>query len=273
MKLIKLMTVTALTVGAVFGAVVESAEAGFTQNGSSGSGWRTDGTEVDYSLTLFPTVEDSNPQPRRGFFKNAITNFTGGFDDFTGDGFEFDLVEVFKSIKAVRPDEIGRATDSDGSLKTYEFIPEAITLNLRTRLLERDRKIEYILSGQKLRNKGITELALIIDERNLGVDEDFNFFKFSDISSLNTFEKRKQAVNSLDYIIDNALLGLINNIRVSGFSSDGSGKIVQSSDVVSQVYVELITQKIPEYDSKNCLLVLGILGTALGLKRRFQIKS
>lgn len=258
MKMIKLITVTALTVGAVFGTVIESAEAGFTQNGSSGSGGRWDEIELDYYFELFPTVEDSFERNiSLGFFPNAVENFTGGFDDIDDNLSEFDELLIVDSLVLENPD----------TAKTPENVP--LTLDLMTKLLSSEDQIEYILTGTQLTELGITELALIIDG-------------FSDIPDIDP----ENAVNSLEYIIEKQLLGFINTIRVSGPSSGDLGEIFSSTNEVCDpeaerqcqpVNVELITrtipEAIPESDTQNSLLVLGILGAGWGLKRRFQVKS
>ncbi len=249
MKLMKLMTVTALATAAVFGSFVESAEAFFTQTGNKAEGSLFQSLEVDYSFTLVPTVEDGNTDPISGFFRNAVTDFTGGFDDFDN-GFKWDLIEIVESSGAVRPNEIGEI-DRDGLPKTYEFVDTPLTLNLKTRLREspdRDMAgIDYILQGEELSRLGITELILQIFGSSyvaLSPTTLEPLEPFSDLPSLDTLDERKQAVNSLEYIIENELLGFANNIAVI----------------------------VPESHPTNGLLALGVLGIGLGLKRRFQSK-
>lgn len=253
------MTVTALTVGAVFGSFIESSEAGFTQNGSSGSGGRWDQIELDYYFELFPTVEDSFDQNTSlGFFANAVENFTGGFFDVDDNLSEFDELLIVDSL----------VVDSPDTAKKPENVP--LTLDLMTKLLTSEDKIEYILTGTQLTELGITELALIIDG-------------LSDIPDI----EPENAVNSLEYIIEKQLLGFINTIRVSGPSSRDLGEIFSSENEVCDpddieeecqpVSVQSITrtipEAIPESDTQNSLLVLGILSAGWGLKRRFQVKS
>ncbi|MGL5083780.1 MAG: hypothetical protein ACRC8A_20045 [Microcoleaceae cyanobacterium] len=206
MKGLKLVAATVLAVGAVIGSVVEGA-VGVKQTGINPIGGRFDSTELDYSFTLFPTVEDRDSDNTKGFFQNAITDFTGGFEDF-GDLFAFDLIEIVSS------DVIA---DVDRNDSGYEFIDEPLTLNLRANLQESDDRIEYILEGYKLTERGVNGLALIINDLSVN-------------SFLDTLEERELAVNDLDYIINNRLLGLIDDIQVTGPSSDGSGIVVRNPD-------------------------------------------
>ncbi|MGL5083781.1 MAG: hypothetical protein ACRC8A_20050 [Microcoleaceae cyanobacterium] len=224
-----------LTVGAAFGSVVEGA-VGVTQTGSGAKGGSFDEITLDYSFKLFPTATDADPRNRRGSFSNVITDFTGSFEEDINNRFTF-----------------------NSPLK----ISEPLTLNLNTVLF--DRRIEYILSGDDLENKGITELALIIDEES----SDFPPL-FSNIDSLDSSRERRQAVNSLEYIINEQLLELVNTIRVSGPSFSNPDVIVSVPSNASDTEAEIIT--IPEVNSSNSLLVLGALGVGLGVKRRFQMK-
>ncbi|MGL5083779.1 MAG: hypothetical protein ACRC8A_20040 [Microcoleaceae cyanobacterium] len=252
MKGLKLVAATVLAVGAVIGSVVEGA-AGVTQTGTQPKGRSVNSTTLDYSFTLFPTTEDRDSDNTRGFFPNVITDFTGGFDDFDN-LFTFDLIEIVES-DFVDPSKI--SVKSDGSLETYELIDEPLNLNLRANLQESDDRIEYILRGDQLRQRGINGLALIID----GFSNPF----------LDTLEERELAVNDLDYIINYGLLGLVNQIRVTGPSSNGSGRIARSSGGADSD-VEFITRTIPESNPSSSLLALGALGVGLGVKCRFQMK-
>ncbi|NJK36695.1 MAG: hypothetical protein HC825_04325 [Oscillatoriales cyanobacterium RM1_1_9] len=226
MKIGNLVATVALTIGGSLGFLAESASAAsLIFNQVSGS--RADTTVVNYDFTLFPTVEDrSVSNIARGFFEGAIADFTGLFEDLDN-SFAFDTANV--------------------------TIP---TLDLRTRLLNPEGRLELILQGNRLRNQGITELALIIDD-------------FS-VASLDTLSEQQEAVNSLQYIVENELLGLISGIRVSGPSSDGTGTIVSTLGPAINPGVDTIV--IPESSPGNALLTMGLIGAGLGLKRRIQMQ-
>ncbi len=292
MKLMKWMTVTALATATVFVSGVESAEAASRGRGNKAEGGREESVSLDYQFTLFSTTpagtfrvdRDGNSNNRSGFFSDAIEDFklhlgSGPFkfDSVDLDSLTLDLQTklIFEGEKLLLPNnQPVNLLGLDGSLTEKDAIAS-------------NDRIEYILRGKDLEENGILELTLIIDESELGQDENSNFITFYDIPSLNTPKKRKQAVNSLDYIIDNTLLGLVNRIRVSGKPSESTmntiiaqgevvPEIVSDDSIVSNpnpenggvinVKVNLVT--VPESNLSNSLLGLGILGLGLGLKQR-----
>ncbi|WP_413160434.1 hypothetical protein ACL6C3_18135 [Capilliphycus salinus ALCB114379] len=271
MKIIKLITVTALTVGAVFGAVVESVNA-VTKTGNRGTGGRSDQVGVQYEFSIFSTDDDGNTIPdddgdpvnSSGTFLNAILDFKAEFDNLGTliDFEDFHIADASLNLKA-------SLINAGETIFLPDGVPVFDAFDKTNPLIAETNRIEYILYGGQLESQGISELALIIKEVDNLVDDSYDFF-FEDLESLNTPTKRIMAVNSLDYIIENQLLGKINEIRVSGLSSTEVVLGDEQSDFVES-NSEKTYQTIPESNTCSSLLILGVLGVGWGLKRRFQV--
>jgi hypothetical protein len=273
MKLIKWMTVTALATATVFGSFVESAEAQLTPVGNQISGRRSNDIAVDYEFSIFSRDEDGNlfqdqdenNEKNMGSFLNAIVDFKASFLNL---GSEISFKDF--CIDDFCTEEFLELAVSDVPTFNTPF-----TLNLDTKLVSSNnastmksmKTIEYILSGSKLEeNTGITEIAFILEELD-GDGDAFDFF-FSEIESLNTPEKQIEAVNSLEYIIDNEILNNANFIRVSG--PDLTGQIVSSKASSGDFDILVDPLSVPEPVSTSSLLSLGLLGVGLGFKRKLK---
>ncbi len=119
-------------------------------------------------------------------------------------------------------------------------------------------RIEYILSSQELQNKGIAELALIID----GLD------------GIDTI----QAVNDIKYIIQEGLFGKVNMIRVkSTLGEQNESEALRYTDTLDSKFVVPTAKplpdrvvQVPESSTNNSLLTLGALGVGVLLKRKVK---
>lgn len=281
MKLIKWMTVTALATATVFGSFVESAEAAGRRSGNQVSGSRSDDISIEYKFSIFSTDEDGNlfqdgdSKDNSGSFVNAITDFKassslGGSDiAFTtfcianlceGGDFNLPLVNPFTLNLETRLINAGDPIllpSGHPAISAFDENP----------LIAGTNRIEYILFGDQLDSVGITEIALIIEE---GPEGNINSLKFKDIDSLDNLSKRQQAVNSLEYILENEILDIANSIRVSGPSSTGQ---IVSRDSPDDFDINAELVPVPEHTSVNSLLAFGIVGLGLGIKRKLQAKQ
>ncbi|WP_169264632.1 MULTISPECIES: hypothetical protein [Brasilonema] len=251
MKTMKLLMATAFATTTIVGTCIESVEAASSRGtGNEPSGSKINIAEVRYKFQIY-TI-DLAGNPRRDQDDNLTNNlglFPGAIENFTG-----------------------RIADANEDVKPGGYFPEFVeekitepsTLNLKAILIPDDRRIEYILSGEALDSRGITELALIIRSLN-DIDNYSGIYDFEDI------DDPIQAVNSLEYIINNQLLGKINEIRVSS-------KTVSSTELINQnilrsgvIKVEKTNDRIvqvPESSATNSLLALGALGMGFFLSTK-----
>lgn len=193
MKLIKLMTVTALTMGAVLGAVVEPANAAFFGGGRSYS-YGSALPELFFDLvtqtgdgaTIEPTAENSSV-----VFSNAVEDF----------------IYRSRAIELISPgseDNIAKFTFDLGDLKA-EFVPG-------------EELVRYTFLSDQIQ----LELTDINDGE---LDEGFGI-EAPSLDSLITFDldisnvpeqDRNDYVNSLSFIIENNLLSsdLVTEIKLT----------------------------------------------------------
>jgi hypothetical protein len=247
MKTMKLMMATALATATLVGTSRESAEAVSRSSGNEATGSRTNNVDVNYRFKLYgitPTGnprkdEDDIPNNNIGIFNGAIEDFTATITDtLEVEGLsEFGVYPEFKVAKIKTPS----------------------ILNLKAVLIPESR-IEYILSGETLANEGITELSLIID----------NFVDEDDPTQVDNFESIVdpiQAVNSLEYIINNQLLEKIDKIRVRSNTASSEGGVGPS--VKAERTDDRIVE-VPESSTTNSLLALGFLGVGSLLRRKMK---
>jgi hypothetical protein len=248
-KTMKLMMATALATATLVGTFIESVEAvSLRGKGNEATGGRiTSDVDVIYNFYLYeitPTGDprkDENRAPNIGKFTGAIENFTGTIIDRAEDN----------------------PNTPDGTFPDFRSanITTPSTLNLKAKLIPRKR-IEYILSGESLANEGITELTLIIDDLDDDVFPD-GIYEFEDI------KKPKKAVNSINYIINQKLLGKINTIRVSSKTTTGGGGVDDFERIKAERIADRVVE-VPESSTTNSLLALGGLGVGLFLRRKMK---
>ncbi|NJO42179.1 MAG: hypothetical protein HC769_24300 [Cyanobacteria bacterium CRU_2_1] len=255
MKVAKLMTTIALA-ATLIGVFTESAAAITRGTGSAVRGRRINPVEVDFTFELFELTPTGNPRMNedsggtRGRFTGAIENFTGGIDDLTsGSIFDFDEVTVVKST----------VTESCSNSPPLSFcIKNPLTLDLRTELIE-NRRIEYILTSNELRNTGVNEIALTIDGR----DE-------TDLKSI--VGNPIQAIDSISYIVNNQLLGKVNSYEVRGKCSSCELGITSSGGPItgSSESDSISVATVPEAGATRGMLASGILILGILLKRKIK---
>jgi hypothetical protein len=242
MKMIKLMTVTALTVGAVLGTVVESAEA---RGGRwSINSYRGENTYYEFSLfTETPEGEeifDSEPNRQDlGIFKGVIQNSNNGILECCTSSEEtpeirretgsFDVLDLWVSIRWEwglteyrNPNTLGSYLSSERSLFIeYNFInPQTGTR-------------EFILSGTMVPLDFAIPLAEIPKE-------------LDPVNSLKDIFTLFKQPSLIEWLLE---------------------RNMENEDI------EVVEISIPESDISNSLLILGVVGAGWGLQRKLNRKS
>lgn len=283
MKISKLVMTTILATVAAIGISAELSEAAsLTDIGNIASGGRFNEVELDYQFKIFtltptgqPRVDkDGDRNNNTGIFTAAIEEFQGGIDD-VDDHFVFNEIEIVKSVEAVSKDEKPIFFADPLTLDlTAKFISSSSIIRLpnnkpaicagsncsKKKIIATSNRIEYTFTGNELEDEGIIELTLIVED-------------------IRDIDDPIQAVNSIEYIIDNKLFGKVNRIRVSGISSKSSRKILSNEDRVNEdgvddgppVKAEVLPPRmvgVPESSPVNAWLASGILSAALLLKRK-----
>jgi hypothetical protein len=245
MKMIKLMTVTALTVGAVLGTVVESAEA-------RGGRWSIHNSgvfDIDYNFSLFTEtpegeeIFDSEPDYQYlGVFKGAIKNYN------------YTVIE-------------------DWPRKTNPYVQKSDlfdVLDLRVRSEWYYRYI-YREPGNRTREwREYIEYSFINPKtgRNEIIPPGFGS---------RIFDFRMLAVNipqELDPV--NSLKDIFTLFSLKDDQTDQTGELLIERllelDTLNPDNVE-VSVSVPESDISNSLLILGVVGAGWGLQRKLNRKS
>jgi hypothetical protein len=89
-------------------------------------------------------------------------------------------------------------------------------------------RIEFTLASDELANLGIDEFTLVINDQDLSVSglQTGGITIDTALATANGFSENE----AIKYIIDNSLLGLVNDFRVSGGSIDDSSQIVSDEN-------------------------------------------
>ena len=246
------MMATALVTATLVGSFMESAQAGtgtVVGEGNEATGSRRNFVDFYYKFQVF-TI-DPNGVERKDedeILNNDMGIFTGAIENFTGE--IIDIKEQDEREKNIMP-----------AVGIFKYFSEAkfdkpTTLNLNA--IFNSSRIEYILSSQELQNKGIAELALIID----GLD------------GIDTI----QAVNDIKYIIQEGLFGKVNMIRVkSTLGEQNESEALRYTDTLDSKFVVPTAKplpdrvvQVPESSTNNSLLTLGALGVGVLLKRKVK---
>lgn len=221
-------------------------------SGGRASGGRFNDFSLVYEFALFtldPSLKLRTPNAG-GTFVGAIENFTGGFTD-VNDAF---LLEdfVIESANSLTLDLTPRFI-SAGNIKLLNG-DNAISSSDKTFLTTSTDRIEYTLTSSDFLNKyNISELTLFIEDT-------------SNFDLLDTPQERNLALTSIDYIVNNKLLELVNGIRVSGAAKADSTIIVSNESTETRNIN--FTTTVPESSNVLGLLVLGGLGTSLLLRQK-----
>ncbi|NES81777.1 MAG: hypothetical protein F6K10_10445 [Moorea sp. SIO2B7] len=277
MKIMKLMMATALATGLTMGAFIESAEAQFRRR--RGAGYSERNFNVNGILTTFilfdkkpngQAISDTNPLVNFGSFPGAINNFNT-YSNFTLDS----------SNDSVDFDKLGtpeRFADV-ANLETRWFKNDELgnsPLNLMGGFM--GDIIEYKIIGQGNSNNEPEPKFFYLLNPTSAVASLLNKHVFPPLPNGFTPE---QATNDLEYILENKLLdqaiileedpffGTLNVRTVDqalkeGVTfpvSGGAGGLRFEQTIES-------TTSVPESTSVGSLLGLGVLGVALGLKRK-----
>lgn len=230
--------------------------------GGRGSGSVSDFPEIDYELDIFTLDDLGNPRidvegdginertNEIGIFPSAIENFQLDLttdDDLLLDGnavFGENQITIGNTINIFNPDiDIPNPITLD---LTAKFISAGNTIKLLdggsvssadgSPLVTDEDRIEYTLTGAGLVNLGINELTLILwdaDTTKSGFQAaDSGEFGEIDQSSLRDINKI-DAVNDINYIIDENLLDSVNAVRVSGPSSSNQAQRIFEELTVS----------------------------------------
>ncbi|MBD2459639.1 DVUA0089 family protein [Oscillatoria sp. FACHB-1407] len=193
-----------------------------TANGIQGDGGKFDAA-IGYRFNLYDITatgnyradEDGNLNNNVGIFSNAVEDFRATLQFYGGNPFlKFERLQIA------------------GERNSYYdvFIPEQLTLNLEARFFPRGStitlldgtsevaaidRIEYRLTNDRLRDvAGLTEWTLILDEELIG----------------ESIIDPVKAVNSIEYIVANSLLGRADQVRFSGISELNPQQIVSEQN-------------------------------------------
>jgi hypothetical protein len=231
MKLIKLMTVTALTVGAVFGSFVESAEA----RGGRWSGNSINEVDLDFKFSLFTETPDGEPildsSPSRVF----CTRFRCVKRDLSPN------LGIFE--EAIRDLSYTAAEENGSFLVSGKFD----LLDLRAR--KRGEIVEY---------------SFLIPNKNIEVFP-INIFSFDFQISLDFLEETLQ---ELDLDLDLDPVNSLEDIFTLFNERDDEGELLLQRLLKQQN--RTVSISVPESSSINSLLAISILGAGLGLKRKLK---
>ena len=218
-------------------------------SGGRGGGSRSDSFNVNYGFEIF--TEDLSGNTRVdvegnltnniGIFPGAIENFelrlveSEGFFQLDGDAnIRENSVNIGEDESDNFPAGVPSEFPNDITLDlTARFIPAGQTISLPdgrepvfisgdpSLTIEnaesnttRASRIEYTLTSSELASVGIDEITLVLS--------DSNSTNNADLGSLDI----ERAVNDIDYIINENLLGNIGNIRVSGSSSIDPSRLI-----------------------------------------------
>ncbi len=267
MKIKSLLTI-ALVTSVILVTIADSAEAG-RGRGGRGRGSKTNGFFIDYDFKLFTGSDTQLPiiptsKSISGIdvytFENAVEDFEADYSRGTRDNFDFSSAEV----KAPLPSNFSARYLSGGTAITLPDGNPVIFSVAKGLPYDTDR-IEYIFTNSALTAKGISEFTLFIEDT-------------SQYDLLDTEAERTKAITDIEYIIDNGLLKLVENIRISGKSKDDPSKIVSvensldlnEENPVSFIPIPTSKTSVPESGNVIALLGLGCLGMSLLVKRKIQ---
>lgn len=190
----------------------------------------------------------------RYIFNEAIENFTGTFTDTDANEFGFFEIEIENPLTldlTARYLPQGTViTLPDGITPVVASIDDGgIPIN---GVIEGDR-LEYVITGNELEDLGITELALIIEDEDnttAGFQQDgITIIEEVDIPNDDETDVNDSAIDDIEFIVDQGLLGFLTDIRVSGISSNDADTIVSTeSDVFVDAGESLFTPNVPVLD-------------------------
>jgi hypothetical protein len=251
MKMIKLITVTALTVGAVFGTIVESAEA-------RGGRWSINsfrGFDSNYEFSLFTETPEGeeifDSQPNRqdwGIFKGAIQNFN------------YTVTECCTS-----PEETPEILESD----SFDV------LDLRASIRQEWGLTEYsVINSQTGRRESSSESSLFIEYSFINPKTGRNEF----------IPPGSGGVTLVDFAIPLAEipkeLDPVNSLKdiftLFSLKNDQTGQLLIEKLLFQNwenEEMKVVKVSVPESDISNSLLILGVVGAGWGLQRKLNRKS
>ena len=270
MKMMPLMMATTLVTGFTMGAFIESAEAQFITIGGAGYSERSfDEQTVFTTFILFDkkpdgqAISDTNPFVNLGIFPGAIKNFNtySSFNTlFANAPVDFDMLET--------PDKF------------------ADVANLETRWFKNSELGDDPLNLMGGFMGDIIEYKIVGQGNNNNEPEPKSFYLLNPVSAIAPLFKGiltslplpddfrpEKATNDLEYIFENNLLdGTIilesdqsTLLNVKTIDRDlKEGKVVSA---LGGIRIEPTTS-IPESTSLGTILGFGVLGVALGLKRK-----
>ncbi|MCG5059476.1 MAG: hypothetical protein KA714_16215 [Limnoraphis sp. WC205] len=241
MKMIKLMTVTALTVGAVFGTIVESAVA----RGGRWSGSNTNDPSSDFEFSIFTQTPDGEP----------ILDSSGSIYAFTRSGL----------LK--RYDRNPNLGNFEGAIRNFSFTANSDILgfqvsgsydilDLRARKI--DANYQELIYNYETREYDLVTPELV-EYSFLLPGTDYNIFSpyifgFSFELPLDGVPEQLDPVNSIEDIFT------LFNLR------DDDGELLVQS------LLPIDINSVSEPSLINSLLAIGIFGTGFALRRKFQKK-
>jgi hypothetical protein len=245
MKMIKLMTVTALTVGAVLGTVVESAEA-------RGGRWSINsfrGVDSNYEFSLFTETPEGeeifDSQPNRqdwGIFKGAIQNFN------------YTVTECCTS-----PEETPEILESD----SFDV------LDLRASIRQEWGLTEYsVINSQTGRRESSSESSLFIEYSFINPKTGRNEFippGSGGVTLVDFAIPLAEIPKELDPV--NSLKDIFTLFRQPSLIERLLQQNLENSEI------EVVEISVPESDISNSLLILGVVGAGWGLQRKLNRKS
>ena len=285
MKLMKLMTVTALATAAVFGSFVESAEArslsGYSPRGENA-------TDIEQTFFLVDETPDG-----QSIIDETID--ADGKDTNPNLGRFINAIEDFNTYKVFQAPATNASIDFDNETKlpldregNIQFPLEGSSIefaNLEARLIKRNNissELEFIVSDDfmgdiivySLLEKGNTESVLgeffLLTDRAL-------LSQVLDVRPNSTFpnslfqqdrEFTDLAVNSLKDIFDSGLLGLTaTRSQIEGIAQNPTSGI-EDGLFFEGLIVEDSSTAIPESNATAALLIFSALGIGLKCKLR-----
>ena len=207
-----------------------------------GSGGRGDGSVMqnivveNFNFELFAIDDnainnESRTRNSHGTFEGAIENFTATFTDSGGPDFDFffDPVEIEKSTLDLTTRYLPSETVITLPGSTEQIVPSENDAGSPVFsdddpydqvVDENQPRIEFIITGDSLENKGIIEWTLLIEDLDPDPDEE----GFQDAVEGNTFltleEAADKAINDINFIIEKNLLSQVTSARLTapGFS-------------------------------------------------------
>ena len=238
---IKSLLIIALTTSVVLGTIADPAEA---RRRSRYSSRGQDQDTVGATFNLFDQTEDEQPIIDKTIVNGVDTDFKLGF--FEG------AVENYKVLTKI--DKQTNPIDD-------------ILLPVGTLIDKADFEAELVSAFSikyRIKKNGTLIEDFILDFKNTDSDGDVSFIdnKQDTILEVKNFDINK-AINDISYIADKNLLIATTPSFNSAFNDLLPDTVLEGTDEVNST-------KVPESSTINTLLILGILGTGLLLKRKIK---